>query len=723
MPLLRRAAKSQREVGGPVSIRDLKVSDSDAVGGFIEHWSKQRRSMMSGLERSAFLQVAWTLGHQTHGYKPSSSSIVDNADSDHSPWWRVNAVENRLLPVVEGRLSRLLARQPVWVSPPATSDEEDARVSAVGTRVLRHYWRNVLSMSETLWAAHWWAEVTGTCFLVATWDPEAGPAMDFTAESFNNRFDPGSSGEDAFAELFGAEATGGKAAVPIGDVVVEVRNLFETFVDPAARRIEDADWVLFQRFRTLDYLEDRYGTSKTKDLNPTSTVEDAPFYERLQSLSGQSGSKSGATSEDLILTKELWVKSSRKRPGGVHAVMAQGEVLRVQKNPYQHQELPVAVIHGVRVPMSIWGSSKVEQLMETQDRLNDIRSTKTEYMRMHVYPKILEPNTGEVDQDSFTTEFGERITYTPPFEPKYLNPPTMPSYLEHLEADALQAIQDLSDLHEVSTAQAPAGLKSGRAILSLQAQDEARLGPTIKLRNLAVSRLGRHVLSMLHQFVTEERLIQMTGDDLLADVGLFKSIQGFIGSDLVGPNQGRPGIDYFRVGVEVESELPLSAEGQRVVIQDLVQSRILDPKTDRDLILRMVGLSSTDPLFEETRSHVAQAIHENRAMAEGDRIDPQKWNNHAAHVRTHVRFMNSAEYRGLPKESQTLFENHLTRHHGLGMIELLRPQLTAQMAQQVGPAVLQQEMDAIQAEGPPPQEGDEQFVETPPPETSLGLET
>lgn len=676
----------------------LRVTGSKELGDFIDFWWDMRTRIMQPVERQAFLQVAWVLGNQTHGYDRASTELVDNSDYEHSAWWHVNAVENRLLPMMGGRLSKLLARQPIWKVLPATSDEEDGQVAAVSTRVLRHYWQNVLGMAELLWEAHWWAEATGTAYLVTTWDPDAGQALDVDLNGIIQRLGDGDEGRELFRTIFGDEA-GESAAVPLGEPNVEVHTLFEVFVDPVATRIKTADFALISRLRSMDYLEDHYGRRRTGDLTPGGDVEGMPFYARLMELGGSSVTAAEAPRDDLVLVKELWVKRSKKRPKGIHAVFAQGKELRRQPNPYEHGEIPIAVIHGERTPVSLLGTCKVAQLMETQGRFNTIRSNKTEYMDHHVWPKILDPDIGVADDDSFTTAPGERITYTYPYKPEYLQPPPMPRYLDSLENDALQAFQDLGDIHEVSTGQAPDDVKSGKAILALQAQDEARFGPVIKLRNGAISRVGRQVLSLLRQFVSEERLIQIVGDDNEREIDLFTTLPGFIGSNLVGRNGERAGADYFRVTVEVDSELPLSPEGQRAVIGDLVQNQVLNPQADRDLILRLFGLGAADPIFEENAIHRSMAIDENRRMAAGETVEAKKYNNHAIHIPVVLRFMNSPEFGRLPPDIQQRIENHLVHHQHLATIEAMRPALLAQISQKTAVEMLREEVAAITQEG------------------------
>lgn len=690
------ASIAQRRERGRV--HRLRLKDTDGVKEFVDQLCDEKRDTMRAVERAAFLQLTWVLGHQNYGYDSATSALVDNADWEHSAWWRVNAVENRLLPLVEGRLSKRLARLPMWTVKPATSDEEDDMVSQAQRQVLRHYWRNVLDMDTILWDVLWWAEVTGTAYLIATWDPNAGPTVVVRPQDFNLRFLPeedSALGDDMFKTVFGDDAAPDGEPVMLGDCVVDVRTIFETFVDPAAKRIEKAQYVLFESFESIDSLEERYGRRTTANLQPGKSVPDSPFHARiLQLTGGLQSDASDVPSDDQVYVQELWVRPTPKLPQGLHTVWAQGEKLQLQPIPYQHRQIPIAAFHGVRVPFATLGSSKVEQLMEAQSSFNETRSLKREYRNQVVYPKILEPNVGSVDEDAWVTAFGERIKYTPGHKPEYLVPPPMPTYLSSLEQDDIQAFQDLGDLHEVSTAQAPEGVKSGRAILALQSQDEVRFGPVIRQQNKAIAHLGRFVLSELNQFVTEERLIQIASDDLEFEIGVWREISGFVGSDLIGRNAGR-GIDYFRVEMETESELPLSPEGQRVVVDSLLERQVLRPDQDRELILRLNGLGTADPVFQQTRLHRSMAVRENRAMANGQESAVETFHDHATHMAIHLHYMNSAEFLRLPPEAQQLLKLHMTKHQLMATIEMMRPQLMAALAQEVAPEVLQQEIQAM----------------------------
>lgn len=698
MARTRRQPRATNE--GRSKLSDLRLNDSESILDFVSFWRENRQHVLGRIERKALIQISWVLGHQAVAFDGATSELIDQSDADHTPWWRVNAVENRLLPLVEGRLSKLLSRQPLPKPMPATSDEEDEQVAVLQGRALRHYWRNVLGMAERLWQVSWWAEVTGTGFFVTGWDPNAGPSLTIRPSQFVDRFNSNArpdASDNFFKEIFGSSSNNGPKRQPLGDVFVDVRTVFDVLVDPTARTMDEAEWALVSRFRNVDDLKQKYG-SEANDLEPGLREEHAENFHRVHDmLTGSLGDGSDVL-RDQVLTWELWTRQSDRRPGGLHAVVSQDTLLQRQPNPYSHGEIPITAIQGIKVPMSVYGTCKVAQLLETQERLNDIRSEKTEFMRMHVHPKVMEPDLAETDDNAFTTEFGEIIRYRHPFRPEYLIPPPMPSYVQALEEDAIRAMQDLGDLHEVSVGNAPAGLRSGRAILALQAQDEARFGPVIKHRNQSLGRLGRQILSLLAQFVTERRMIQIVGDDLITEVQLFHSIPGFIGSELIGRNRDVIGVDYFRVEMEVDSELPLSPEGQRLVIGDLIANGVLNPEQDKDMILRLSGLPSSEPLFERARSHRSMAVRENREMADGKTVIPFKWNDHLAHLDVHTRFMNSMEFRQLGPEAQLRFQNHLTRHHHMHMMEVLRPQFLAAVAQQTMPDVMRREMQSLDSE-------------------------
>jgi len=713
--------RSVFDTDSPSSLHGLGPdrASRDRVRDFITHWADRRQHLMRHLERQAFLQLAWTIGHQNHEYGNATGELIDRAGPDESPWWAIHAIENRLLIAVEARLAKLTARWPVWKARPVTTDDEDQEVAAGQDRVLKHYWNTILEMDERLWAAHWFAEVTGTAFLLTIWNPDDGPLDTVTPDRFKL---PGEeSGLDFFQQIFGqdagppGEAGLSEVKVPIGDVAVEVLTLFEVFLDPSARRIDDAEWMILSRLRSPDHLLQRYPRHVLRDVAVGVDPHVLPYHDRLLALTRDhsTGSIGGSLFEDLILTHELWIKPSRARPDGVHAVVAGDVLLRSQPFPYKHRQLPLSVIQGIPVPTGIWGTSAVAQLMEAQNRLNDIRSTKTEYLRMHVYPKVLAPIDASVDEDAFTTEFGEVIEYGGQVPPHFLHPPPLPGYLENIEQHELRAFQDLSHIHEVTQGKAPSGTKSGRAILSLQAQDDAMFGPIIRLRNKTLNRVGSQTLSLLHQFATERRYIQVAGDDLERELGLFSDLAGFIGAELVGPKNGRPGIDYFRVWIDQESGLPLSPEGQRVIISDLAESGFLNPQTDRDMVLRLNGLAASDPIMQQEQVHHSRAVIENRAMARGQRVDPRAYEGHITHLRVHQRFMNGTEYRRLPVEQQQLFELHLDRHYLLQATELQRPQVTMQAAQPIAQQIVGSGIQAIQTQGPAPPdiEGDGQADE------------
>jgi hypothetical protein len=105
-------------------------------------------------------------------------------------------------------------------------------------------------------------------------------------------------------------------------------------------------------------------------------------------------------------------------------------------------------------------------------------------------------------------------------------------------------------------------------------------------------------------------------------------IFSFTGQNLVGPNAGTSGLNYFDVRISTYSTYPLSRVGIEERIDWLLERGVLHPETDKEHILSMLGsgdlLQNTDPV----KSDRALANQRNYRLLQGEQVPIFKMDNH-----------------------------------------------------------------------------------------------
>lgn len=637
-------------------------SDSEIAGAISEMW-ETRSTYKYYFEREWFRNISWYIGHQNLIWSDVQKSMVE----PNAPHWRVRLVINRIQPVIRILAAKLFRGAPEWDVIPATTDSADLQIAQVANQVLQANWYN-MEMPEKMYEAIHWMLTTGNAFIRQNWNPDIGDPI-LSPDSFEEfEFD-----EDLFS----------------GDVEAHVVPPFDLDFDPDATNIRDAAWALESYIVNKDKLEEIY--PEARDLGPenlTSYAKQFSFSEQIKNLAPKTTStfsSSRRLTENVVIVHNLWIPARPKNKKGLdqgkYIVVAGNKVLHNVPYPYLHNELPYAHFKEIEVPGRFWGTSTVSQLISPQSELNKTRSQLAESRNMMTRPKWLVPHGAKIDKNAFTSEPGEVVFHTPGLVPQQAQMSPIPSYVTNSMLMAQQDIEDISGVHEVQQSEAPGQIRSGRGVLALVEQDEKRLDLIISNFDRQLERLGRQNLSIVSQYVREDRMAKIVGtnDELL----LFE----YTGGSLIGSNSSILGVSYFDVHVKTESGLPHSRAAQLDLLGTLLQNRVLQPEqnpSDRRLVLKLLSVGSVQNHLDKARVHRSRQLNEIHQLMNGNDIQAEYWHNHEVHIDVINEFRNSASYDRLDPAAKQALEAHAQAHYEYQAREAVRPELMTRKAAMVG---------------------------------------
>ena len=649
------APKSRKTTERPMTTyHQVDWKSETAITDFVGSRWDTRQKRMGQLERQWYTNIAFYMGQQWLTWNDESRTL----QNPEVPPWRVRLTINLVQGVARKNVSKILRNSPIWSVAPATGSQDDIQRARVGEKAARSYWKGQLKMDRRLANALSWMCVTGTSAIRLYWDPRKGPSMNATAEEVGD--------DEEAKKIIKQRGKKGVLSINQGDAQTELASPFELDPDPAATTPEDLTHIIHSRLRPVTWVEERYG-AKAKDLEPDAS-ETKRYYERkISDLAGPNGfggfyggARDSDRDEGQIVVHDVWGLAVKGFPKGVHAVVAGEKVMAVEANDYTfagEPALPFAFFREIEVPGRFWGTCALEQAIPLQANLNRARSQLVENRNLMTRPKWLVPKGSGVADYALTSEPGEVIEHTPGLEPTPWTPPSLPSYvIRELEATR-QDFQDVTNLHEVSNAQAPPNVRSGVAISALQEQDETILLPTIQAIGNELEKLGSMLLEILSRKVTEKRLVRIVGD-------AGSDFHSFIGKELAGEEGG---VDYFDVHVQMGSQLPYTKDGRRNYVAQLVQAGILDPQNDRKKIFELLELGTDEPLYDEQRLDTANAQSENRDLMEPENglLDVHPWDDPETHLTVLRLFQKTPEYAKRREEDDSLderFEDHAVKH-------------------------------------------------------------
>lgn len=630
--------------------------------GDLEQLFEKAKGARQHLEPDWFLNLAYFVGNQWTFWNGGRVDRPRLAD------WRVMIVDNRILPAVTSRVARKTKTKPIFVCTPATADESDINAAKIGEKVLDNDWFK-LHLQRKLFEALLWADVCSAGFWKIYWDKTQGERQDFVLGPDGAPM-IGDDGRPLRADQLGELPEGlSVKTVAAGDVCVDVLSPFELFPDPMAHGLDEAEWVIECKVRSVEYVRERYG----KDLPPDA---DAPIGVSESRLSPAAFYSDSTALYRGVKVYEYWHKPGSEHPHGKRICWGGEQILA----EYDAEENPYVMFGGTRVPGRFWPTSIVTQLRSPQTELNKLRSQIVENANRLGNPALLKSRQANV---KYTGLPGEQIEFddtVPNATPSYLSPPEMPVYFQHEVERIERSIQEISGMHEVSNAKVPAGVTAASAINLLQEADDTRLGPEVYGMEDALARAGTTILKLRARYNDDPRLIQIAGEDGDWDIFEFKGT-------MLADNQN--------VEVQAGSALPQSKAAKMATMQELLNLIFqygvqVDPR-DLRRFFKDYQIGGLERLFSGLSQDELQINDENRRMAQGEMLPLNSYDNDPIHIQGHQEYQKTSRYRRLPPESQAIFEMHVTQHQ-----ERYTAQVEMQMAQQAAMA---------QAEKAPPEGG------------------
>lgn len=585
--------------------------------------------------------------------------------------------DNRILPVVTSRVAKKSKNRPMFQATPQGADDKAIDAARVTERVLENDWE-ALRLQSKLFQALLWADICADGFLKVYWDSSKGEKTQYLA------------GPDGpLTDDSGAPLTPNQALdlppevleqvtvkeVAAGDVCVEVMSVFEMFPDPLATSMDDIEWMVEEKVRSLEYVRRRYPTTASGE--PFEPLADSEVPSGITEGWIGTGAIFGDAVSDYrgVKLREYWCNPNSEHPDGYWAVWANDTLLVSDNAPFD--PMPYVKFPSVVVPGRFWSQAVVTDLRGPQQDLNSIRTQIKENARRLGNPAIMKSRQANVRYEGVP---GEEILYDSTVQdpaPSYLVPPAIPVYVENEVARIEKSIEEIAGVHEVSRATVPPGVTAASAINLLQEADETRLGPEIHAMEQALGDLGTKIAKNRAKYNTDERLTKIAGEDGNWDMVAFKG-------EMLGADP--------HVEVQAGSQMPRSKAAKQAAMTEVLGLMLQYgvPIDERNLrkFLKDYEIGGLDRMFEGFTEDAKQTNREHRLLISGQPVPINGFDNHEFHISEHTEFQKSHRYYSLSPDIKGLFELHVAEHR-----RYLQGIVDAQVAQQADEQAQQAEAD------------------------------
>lgn len=644
---------SSFDPGKPVVASKLTAEDASSIIQAARPYSGKRRdSYYMQLARQSWVNLLYYLGIQSI----EVPEFMENMD----PGLLIgkgNYVANHILRLVMGNVARLSSARVDWSVLPNTPDQADQDGARVGQNVLDHLHTH-LALPEKRLEACLWLDITGTCFAYANWDVSKGQSRRYYTDPFSGQRMTTSQmppGQQQWLDGMGLYVDEND-----GDHDSEILSLFDVWLPPRFRKLEQMPWVLIRRTMSMDEVWNRW-PEEAADLptNEPMTMQLDQYRGRIPTLAKRPGLGLSSPGDDdgAVDVDEYWHAPSKRCPEGLTIFAVRTKVL--EHGPHKLAEagldlrFPLIDFHNIPVPGRFHSMSTVENLIGPQTDYNRARQQGIQIRDILGVPQWIAP-IGTLAKGVVRNEVGDVLEYNSRIgKPELQAAPTIgdsPLVTGQLATSDMQMIASFSD---ASLGNMPQGARSGNAVAMLQERDQLGITPTVGALEKSFEKWGHHLLMLEWKLRKHPQAITIYGESRQADLRFFR------GSDLNG---------NCRVQVKAGSMMPKSKAQTMELLTQLMTLGALNPADQQQqrLVLEALEVGGTERMWLHLDLQCRRARHENAMFSKptpGMALpDVLYFDDHVVHHQEHVAFMLTDEFELMDPMLKLAFEAHDQKH-------------------------------------------------------------
>jgi hypothetical protein len=296
-------------------------------------------------------------------------------------------------------------------------------------------------------------------------------------------------------------------------------NIYDFFIDPTAKTVEDARWVIYRYYTTYKELEAIQkvtensgekafkpgGMAKLKKMLQSGDPDQGQFERERRSANDYNQEVKTEKNSDRVEVWEMW------EPDRLVVIAQQEIVLKEGDNPYWHGKIPFIRIVDSLVPHEFWGKGEIEPIEKLIHAVNTVQN-----QRITNVNRILSPTwKAKVNVDDDELQFVDNgiIHVDDLNDAEMLVMPNVTSTAveeQNVLYDTMQRSLGVTDY--VQGVQTPG--QTAKEVEVKTQQANARFAHKVKLfETMGLKELGTFIYQLYQQFVTAEKVVRIVGKD------------------------------------------------------------------------------------------------------------------------------------------------------------------------------------------------------------------
>ena len=297
---------------------------------------------------------------------------------------------------------------------------------------------------------------------------------------------------------------------------VDIENFFP---DPVCSDMDDARYVIHRVYRDKAHIEKKFKEGvykKPADEAWASFLHEHATLKRLDAVELGDGDFTLGREKNLFPLLEFWTPDFMFTVAGDRG---QGVLLRAERNPYAHGELPFVRVVDHLVPHEFWGIGELEPLEGIQDTLNAIWNARIDNVKLALNQMFAVVMDYMMDPSDLVVRPGgvirmrEGLPLNQVFQQIDLGEVTSSSYTEAAELE--REGEKVTGVSPYQTGQdSPAYNRTATGVALISEQGNTRFSFKVTLaEHMGFKKLVRQYASILQQYVPDDLILRIKGGE------------------------------------------------------------------------------------------------------------------------------------------------------------------------------------------------------------------
>ena len=527
-------------------------------------------------------------------------------------------VVNHLHDMTETKVSQMCRMKPhVDILP--TNDEFEDKNSAKAVKLLINHLWYINDMDTIIQKMQRNSRIFGESYLFIEWDESLGDLHPIWVAARDGNIDLDQYNEEGQVVVDSEgkpQKIDLKDPIKTGDIKYTVEIPWRVHLQ-RKKKIEDVEYCFRTSVKATEDLKLDYPDLKEK----IKSSKNVKLYNQ-EDLVDQ-------LMEEDTLIYEFFHIPTKHCPDGAYIKFTNDVILEIKRYPYSHGSLPFVRLTDMDIPDVLNGISSYDMIRPLQNMHNNLSTLLAKNIYLTGHAKWVMPR-GACKIESLGND-STIVQYQGSTPPQMLQVKPNPSEAYQFRNHLVQEMGQVYGVQGVSRGAPPPGITAGVALQFLNEQEQERATSDVAKHNEMIQRIARSTIAVAGDYYAPDdgRMLRIVGKDNKYSIRHFDSAN--LSKD-------------YDVRVQVGSALPESKAGK---VQRIIEIMQMKPDLlSNERWIDLLEFGDTEKLNTLITAAVKAAESENEDILAGKPVgEPETWEDHIIHWKTHVRALQSRSFK------------------------------------------------------------------------------